>query len=58
MHDDEIPVRNNRPRLIFQDGRNSFNEVEQPLILFGRLIVPLVEQCVEGLEYQRLAPPR
>jgi hypothetical protein len=69
MHDDEVSVRDNRPRFVFQRGRHSFDEVEQAVtsrlnmravldivwrpIPFGRIVIPLVKQHFEGVEYQR-----
>jgi hypothetical protein len=72
MHDDEISVGHNCARLIPKCRRQPFDEIEQSLaprldvsavldvarrpVSFGRDVVPLVEKCVEGLEYECLIP--
>ncbi len=66
MHDHKIPFGHYRARLVLKFWRHGFNEIEKALatrfdmsavlnvvgrpVALSRSIVPLVEQCVEGLK--------
>src|SRR5260370_25770532 len=72
MNDDEVALGHDHPGLVFQRRRHALDEVEEALaagrdvravldvgrrpVAQRRLIVPLVEQCLECLKYEYLIP--
>src|SRR5713101_3539964 len=74
MNDDEVAISYDHPGLVLQRRRHALDEVEEALAArgnmrdvldvvrrpepFRRRIVSLVEQCIEGLKYERLIPLR
>src|SRR5437660_12646690 len=72
MNNDEVAIRHDHPRLVFQRGRHALDEVEEALaagsdvravldiggrpVALSRDVVSLVEQGIEGLKYECLIP--
>src|SRR6202047_2568625 len=74
MNNDEVAISHDHPGLVFQRRRHALDEVEEALaagsdvravldvygrpVALSRAVVSLVEQGIEGLEYERLIPLR
>src|SRR5712671_6678032 len=72
MNDDEVAISHDHPGLVFQRRRHALDEVEEALaagsdvravlevggrpVALGRDVVSLVEQGIEGLNYECLIP--
>src|SRR6266481_2516128 len=72
VDDDEVAISHDHPRLVFQCRRHALDEVEEALaatrnvravldvcgrpVALSRDVVSLVEQDIEGLEYECLVP--
>src|SRR5580692_7240434 len=72
MNDDEVAIRHDHPGLVFQRRRRALDEVEEALaagsdvravldvcgrpVALSRSVISLVEQGIEGLQYEGLIP--